>query len=800
MKPAHLKRTFGACLFLVLALGAAGPAGAVNTPAGNNVAVHLEDPFPGMDTGIASMSVTFGNVTEAGTTTATLSDANAQPHPEFLFFESWLPAGIPFSREAYFNISTTAKYTGPITICIYTEDQVHQKAVLLFHWENDEWVDTCPELEWPCGDEFTYMCGNVNSLSSVNTPAGNHVVVQVTDAETEVSITLNFEHVAVAGTTTIAFNQDGPEAPAGFLLLPLGGANGPIYLDITTTAEFSGPVEICLSFGDLPSAAVLLHYLEDEATWEQVGAFDGQEVCGSVTSLSPFALAVPLKFYFTDSSHGGTALARVQRANLDGGGREPLVPLGFGNARFIALDMATERMYWTDSGTIFSANLDGSDVQDLNIPDGFSPMGIALDITAEKVYWTDETGHGNNIRRANLNGSGVEVLLSGLGLPRGLALDPDAGKLYWTETGGQRIRRANLDGSGLENVVEGLSFPQGIALDVSHGKMYWADDDRIQRANLNGSDVETVVTGLGNPLGLAIDPAAGKVYWTDIAAKKIQRANLDGSGVEDLVTANLDTPWGIALETQIATVPVNTPTGNDVVVELTDPDTEVSVTLSFANVAVAGTTTITVSQDGPETPAGFLLLPLGGINAPIYLDISTTAEFEGPIQICLTFGDDQRPPNAAVLLHYLEAVDAWEEVGVFDGQQICGTITTLSPFVLGVPLLSVQIDIKPGSYPNSINLGSKGVVPVAIFSTQNFDATQVDPTSVTLADAAVKVRGNGTPQASFEDVNNDGLIDLIVHVDTQGLQLTAGDTQAELRGMTLHGQHIRGTDTVRIVK
>jgi hypothetical protein len=62
------------------------------------------------------------------------------------------------------------------------------------------------------------------------------------------------------------------------------------------------------------------------------------------------------------------------------------------------------------------------------------------------------------------------------------------------------------------------------------------------------------------------------------------------------------------------------------------------------------------------------------------------------------------------------------------------------------------------------------------------------------------VRGNGTPQASFEDVNSDGLLDLVVQVNTQGLQLTGRDTEAVLHGSTFQGQKIRGTDTVRVVE
>ena len=116
-----------------------------------------------------------------------------------------------------------------------------------------------------------------------------------------------------------------------------------------------------------------------------------------------------------------------------------------------------------------------------------------------------------------------------------------------------------------------------------------------------------------------------------------------------------------------------------------------------------------------------------------------------------------------------------------------------------VQVVEVTIDIKPGSFPNSINLGSNGNVPVAIFSSATFDATTVDPLTVTLADVGVKVRGNGTPQASEQDVNGDGLLDLVVHIDTEGLSLTEGDEEAVLTGQTFSAATIQGSDLVRVV-
>ncbi|MFC1713846.1 hypothetical protein ACFL6S_09265 [Candidatus Poribacteria bacterium] len=111
------------------------------------------------------------------------------------------------------------------------------------------------------------------------------------------------------------------------------------------------------------------------------------------------------------------------------------------------------------------------------------------------------------------------------------------------------------------------------------------------------------------------------------------------------------------------------------------------------------------------------------------------------------------------------------------------------------------IDIKPGSDPNSINLGANGVVPVAILSSADFDATTVDPDTVALAGAGVAVRGKGNKSMSHEeDVNGDGLIDLVLQVETENLDPDAfQDGYACLTGTTFDGTEIEGCDEIIIV-
>jgi hypothetical protein len=136
--------------------------------------------------------------------------------------------------------------------------------------------------------------------------------------------------------------------------------------------------------------------------------------------------------------------------------------------------------------------------------------------------------------------------------------------------------------------------------------------------------------------------------------------------------------------------------------------------------------------------------------------------------------------------------DGW--TATFSGIAHLSTIVGLIPESIQVP-----IDIKPGSFPNSINLGSNGTVPVAILSGNDFDATTVIPTSIELAGSSVALKGKGTPMASEQDVNGDGLIDLVVHVNTEALTLSDGDVSAVLIGETYDSYQITGLDSVRIV-
>ena len=110
--------------------------------------------------------------------------------------------------------------------------------------------------------------------------------------------------------------------------------------------------------------------------------------------------------------------------------------------------------------------------------------------------------------------------------------------------------------------------------------------------------------------------------------------------------------------------------------------------------------------------------------------------------------------------------------------------------------VEVEIDIKPGSDENPINLKSMGVITVAILTTDFFDATAVDPMSVKFGPGgATECHERG----HIEDVDEDGDLDMVLHFRTQETGIEWDDAEAYLTGYTVDGIAIEGRDVITTV-
>lgn len=165
---------------------------------------------------------------------------------------------------------------------------------------------------------------------------------------------------------------------------------------------------------------------------------------------------------------------------------------------------------------------------------------------------------------------------------------------------------------------------------------------------------------------------------------------------------------------------------------------------------------------------------------------------------------------------FLFSVDAFTgslipAIGV-DNQPVIGTVDApdgMSATFKGVAQLSVvvglvpqtipvTIDIKPGSDTNSINPKSKGKIPVAILSTQNFSAPDLVDTSTLTFGRTGDETSLAFCNPNGEDVNGDGYDDLVCHFYAQTGGFQCGDNVGFLKGKTTDNIPIEGTDSVRI--
>ncbi len=103
------------------------------------------------------------------------------------------------------------------------------------------------------------------------------------------------------------------------------------------------------------------------------------------------------------------------------------------------------------------------------------------------------------------------------------------------------------------------------------------------------------------------------------------------------------------------------------------------------------------------------------------------------------------------------------------------------------PVVQVQIDVKDGSEPDDPN--AKALIPVMILTTDNFDASHVNVSSVKFGGSGASV-----DKSLLEDVDEDGDLDLILEFN---IALGCGTTSVALIGETLSGTHIVGSDAVK---
>jgi hypothetical protein len=147
-------------------------------------------------------------------------------------------------------------------------------------------------------------------------------------------------------------------------------------------------------------------------------------------------------------------------------------------------------------------------------------------------------------------------------------------------------------------------------------------------------------------------------------------------------------------------------------------------------------------------------------------------------------------------------------VGEYISQTEEVIISRISPYAP----IAVAVDIKPGSCPNPLNLGSRGRLPAAILGSEDFDVNAIDITSIRLAGVA-PIRSSledvATPVSDGNECDcttagADGYMDLTLKFKTEEIVEGIGDVNdGDVLSMTLAGvlddeTAIEGADCVVI--
>jgi hypothetical protein len=150
---------------------------------------------------------------------------------------------------------------------------------------------------WPAGTVESFPVVPPTQSASGVTPAGSGVALTLPVGPN--SVDLSFPTVSTGGSTTVVSSTTGPAASA--FLIP---GSPQLYFHIDTTADYTAPVTVCISYNaaTVSGTVNLYHYTitgdqnGEPVSWRWENITTTREpgkVCGITDSFSPFALGIP---------------------------------------------------------------------------------------------------------------------------------------------------------------------------------------------------------------------------------------------------------------------------------------------------------------------------------------------------------------------------------------------------------------------------------------------------------------------------------------------------------------------------
>lgn len=217
----------------------------------------------------------------------------------------------------------------------------------------------------------------------------------------------------------------------------------------------------------------------------------------------------------------------------------------------LAVDTINQFLYMADfgGGVIYRADLEGNN-REIFRTGLAGPSGLALDLASNNLFWTTDDG----VQKADLNDNNVdqvETLVTGNGDdPEGLTLDRDNQKIYYvTYNGG--LFTVDYDGSNDSELIPDVLGAAALIVENNlffHSYDLDASQHTLKVADLNGNVEGTIASGMdGDIYGIAFNPDDNKIYWNDQRSGQVVRANLDGTDNEVFLEDNTARIYAVAI-------------------------------------------------------------------------------------------------------------------------------------------------------------------------------------------------------------------------------------------------------------
>jgi len=272
-----------------------------------------------------------------------------------------------------------------------------------------------------------------------------------------------------------------------------------------------------------------------------------------------------------------------------------------------------------------------------------------------------------------------------------------------------------------------------------------------------------------------------------------------------------------------STVPDNTgkfmveftdiPDGSFIAATATDPDNNTSEFSECAIVSLLSSSSTSTVDQG-ETESSETYIPDGMSSETFTTEwpgsdvVMTLITPSGRVITRNTSADDVEHGNGPTFEYYtITDPEPGDWTIELFGADIPIGEEEVSLTVTGVPTEPIQamiVDIKPEDDNNTINCKNmNGVIPVAILTTDEFDATSIDHTTARFGrygSEAAETHVNkksGEVKRHEEDVDHDGDMDLVFHFVYGETNLGCDDEFAALTGSTYDGMFFTGADHIQ---